>query len=335
MGSTIKNKNLEQTYDELKKKPIKVLIPALKKGSKKSTSLIFRKATNSNKPIYKWTSKESLIILSLLFVFIITIVELIFSDVWSMVNFAFQILSSVIFVIFLIIALFGAYLLYLDRAYIRIREFEGILFFISGSLFTIVLPFFGVFSNQDPDIFLSNYSWLMYIGIVFIVIGTILTAWFDGFYSIWFFGLIHYIIMSSHEAYPIYIYTHHFGPYDQYYGAIGLFLIVTSVILFAYHESKYFYLGKLIKHASDQRALGRYRRAMIILNKVLKIHPRYATAWNNWGNILFRLGRFEDAIICYDRALELAPEYWVAIKNKHLVQKRKIKLLAGTGLYKY
>jgi tetratricopeptide (TPR) repeat protein len=223
----------------------------------------------------------------------------------------------------------------MDRALIRVHEFEGILFFISGSFFTIILPLIGVFTNQNPNAFLINNAWLMYVGIFFIAIGTIITAWLGGFYSVWFFGLIHYLLMSSHEAYPIYIYTHHFGPYDQYYGSIGLFLILTSVILFAYHEMKYLYLGRLIKRASDQRIRGLYKGAMITLNKVLKIHPRFATAWNNWGNIFYRLGRFEDAIICYDRALELAPDYWIAIKNKHLVQKRKIKLLAGTGLYKF
>jgi tetratricopeptide (TPR) repeat protein len=335
MSSSSDEKKDMKLNKELRKKPIKVLIPALRKKTKNVITLTFKNTAKTNRTIYKWTSKESLIVLSLIFIFIIAIIELLFSNVWSKVNFAFQLLSGMIFLIFMIIAIFGAYLLYLDRARIRSHEFEGILFFISGSIFTIVLPIIGVFSNQDPVIFLNNYSWLMYTGIIFIIIGTILTAWFDGFYSVWFFGLIHYILMSSHEAYPIYIYTHHFGPYDQYYGSLGLFLILTSAILFAYHELKYLYLGKLIKRASDQRSLGFYKGAMMTLNKILKIHPRYATAWNNWGNILYRLGRFEDAIICYDRALELAPDYWVAIKNKHLVQKRKIKLLAGTGLYKF
>jgi tetratricopeptide (TPR) repeat protein len=278
--------------------------------------------SNELNPVNKWTSKEGLIILSLILVCIFSFMEIIFFNVWLQSNSAFQVLSNVIFIMFIVILIAGAWLYLLERKRIFALEREGLIFFIIGSSLTIFIPIFSATTGVIPAEFFENFAWSIYLGVILILIGVVLVAWFGGFFSIWFFGLLHYIVMSSHEAYPVYIYTYHFGPYDQYYGILGLALIIISIILLFYHELKFLYLGKLIKHASDLRRNGRYQEALKPLKHALKLYPRYATAWNNKGNVLFNLGYYKEAMDCYNRALKLSPGYKIAELNLNSVRNR-------------
>ncbi len=270
----------------------------------------------------KWTSKESLIILSLILILLFSLMQFVYDYVWESIVIAFQMLSGIIFFLFIIIFIVGIRFFILDRQHLWAHEREGLVLFIIGSSITLLLPIFGSVAGESPEVFFENNTLVVGIGTVLIFLGAILVARFGGFYSIWFFGLSHYIVMSSHEAFLIMIYTHHFGTYDQYYGSLGLFLILLSVILFIYHELKFLYLGKLIKRATDLRLNGRYKEAIKPLQTALKIYPRYATAWNNKGNVLTKLGNYKEAIKCYDRALAISPNFEIAKMNRTLaVQK--------------
>ena len=63
-------------------------------------------------------------------------------------------------------------------------------------------------------------------------------------------------------------------------------------------------LGKLLNR------LGRNEEAERAYHRAIKLDPRYASAWNNLGNLLKHpLRRFEEAEKAYRRAIELDPRY--------------------------
>ena len=266
-----------------------------------------------------WATKEGLIVLSLILLCIFSLMTFIFETVWTTFAVAFRFLSGLMFFIYLIITIIGLKFFIKDRRDIWSHEREGLILFVIGGLVTVLLPILGATAGLSPDTYFNNNSIFLLTGIIPMVVGAVIIAWYGGFYSIWFFGILYFLVMSSHEAFMIAIYTHHFGPYDQYYGNLGLMFIVISTILFVYHELKYLYLGRLIKRATLLRKQGKYTQAFKPLNRALKIYPRYPTAWNNRGNLLSDLGRYKEAIKCYDKALAISPGFRVAEKNKAVV----------------
>ena len=54
-----------------------------------------------------WATKEGLVVLSLILIFIFSIMSIIFRSVWASYIFAFRVLSGFMFTIFIIIAIFG------------------------------------------------------------------------------------------------------------------------------------------------------------------------------------------------------------------------------------
>jgi hypothetical protein len=285
-------------------------------------NVVYLESESKLKGLDRWASREGLIVLSLVLIFIFIIMEIIFGDTWSALSAAFQALSGVIFLTFIIIAVLGAWFLIKLRSRVWAQEREGLILFIIGTMITVLVPIARASAGEPPEVFFGKYNWLLGFGTVLVIFGAIVTAWFGGFFTVWFFGLVHYLVMSSHEAFLLSIYTHHYGPYDQFYSSLGLALIIVSVLLLIYHELKFFYLGKLIRRGIEFRNQGRYRDALKPLQKALRLYPRYATAWNNKGNVLYNLGRYSEAVSCYDKALAFAPEYQMAAKNRALAAQR-------------
>ncbi|MBM2816661.1 MAG: hypothetical protein HW421_3423, partial [Ignavibacteria bacterium] len=54
----------------------------------------------------------------------------------------------------------------------------------------------------------------------------------------------------------------------------------------------------------------KYQIAIDLLDKVLRINPKYYDAWNNKGTALSQLGKNKEAIKCYDKAIELKSNYY-------------------------
>jgi tetratricopeptide (TPR) repeat protein len=128
--------------------------------------------------------------------------------------------------------------------------------------------------------------------------------------------------MSFHEAFYFVIWTEHFGDFDNFLGWIGIYVVVTSFILFLYHDIKFFYLSKIIKQGNKYRKNQQYKKAIKCFRKTLKIYPLFTTAWNNMGNVYYNEGNLKEAINCYKTALSINPNYQNAKKNLSVVQKK-------------
>lgn len=274
-----------------------------------------------NEPKSKWSSKESLIVLSVILIILFKLMQFIFSEIWSGYILAFQVLSGVIFLTLLILTIVGLWFIILSRKRLWSHEREGIALFIIGGLIMVLLPLIGAVFRQKPETFF-NYNinfYMIIIGTILVLVGVIIVAWQGGFFSIWFLGIVNYLVFSSHEAFLIIIYTHHYGPYDQYYGTMGILLMFVSVILFLYHELKFMYLGRLIKRSNNLRQKGSYDKALKLIEKALSIYPRYETAWNNKGNVLNAKGKVKESLKCYDEAININPKYIMAWYNKGMM----------------
>ena len=68
-------------------------------------------------------------------------------------------------------------------------------------------------------------------------------------------------------------------------------------------------------HGMIYKALGRVRDAETAYRRALRIHPRYALAWNNLGNLLGARGRLAAASAAQRRALILNPALPEARQN--------------------
>ena len=68
--------------------------------------------------------------------------------------------------------------------------------------------------------------------------------------------------------------------------------------------------------------LGKSEDAMDTFNLVIKIDPNNAFAYNQKGNVLFKLGKSEDAIQCYERSLQIRPKYLEALRDMGIALQR-------------
>ncbi len=68
--------------------------------------------------------------------------------------------------------------------------------------------------------------------------------------------------------------------------------------------------------------LGRWNEAIGYFQKVLKINPRYALAWNNMGVNYEVSGEHKKAIECYQKAVEINPDDAVAWYNMEVNYER-------------
>ncbi len=65
--------------------------------------------------------------------------------------------------------------------------------------------------------------------------------------------------------------------------------------------------------------LKRYEEALAAYQKVSKIRPYYAEAWEKQGNILYNLNRHSEAIDAYEKAIQLQPDYVEAWTGRGVV----------------
>ena len=73
---------------------------------------------------------------------------------------------------------------------------------------------------------------------------------------------------------------------------------------------------QLYNKAFSLANLGHHEEAITYYDRVLKLEPRNADAWNNKGVCCKKLGRLEDALTCYDRAIQAERHSASAWSNK-------------------
>jgi tetratricopeptide (TPR) repeat protein len=276
---------------------------------------------------FAFASKEGLIIVSLIlfaiYAFWYTIFEYYFHEeflTWTIIMMAFSLIVT-----FTLIVLFitGIFVLWKDKRYIFIHEKYGSGVFLIGALILLAVPLAwtaDIIEHQGA--FAQNSIIFMIVGGSLCILGSLILARTGGFFIVWMIGVGIYMIMSFHEGFQIFIYNEFFGRYDDTVGAIGVFTVATSFILFLYHDLKFFYLTRVIKRGNKFRREKKYKDAIKCFNRALRIYPLFTTAWNNKGNVYYNQGKPNEAIICYKKALEFNPDYTNAKKNLEVVAKK-------------
>ncbi len=283
--------------------------------------------TNINDPKdFKFASKEGLIIVSLILFVIYIIWYNIFKhyyyETFSWV-FIFLAYSLMVFVTMVILLITGIYVFYNDRHYLFTHESLGTFVIIIGAVTLFILPIGWAFKFIEyQGAFAQNSSIIIVIGTIICVLGALILARTGGFFLTWMLGVGIYLTQSFHESFRFIVWTGFFGPYDDFVGNVGIFLVVTSFILFLYHDLKFFYLHRIIKMGNKYRREKNYQKALNCFNKTLKIYPLFTTAWNNMGNVYFNQGKINQAVKCYNKALAINPKYSNAKKNLEVVARR-------------
>jgi tetratricopeptide (TPR) repeat protein len=222
----------------------------------------------------------------------------------------------------------GIFVLIKDRRYIFVHERYGAGIFLIGAFILLAIPLSwtaGILEYIDGQgIYASGPFIFVIIGGSLCVLGSLILARTGGFFIVWLIGISIYLIMSFHEGFFFVIWNDIFGKYDDVVGAIGVYIVVTSFILFLYHDLKFFYLTRVIKKGNKFRKEKKYSAAIKCFNRALRIYPLFTTAWNNMGNVYVNKGMPDEAIKCYQKALDLNPDYTNAKKNLAVIA-NKIK----------
>ena len=297
----------------------------------KSSTRGISKPNQSTKKEFEFASKEGLIIVSLILFGIYALWYKIFEYyyfgkfiTWIIIFWA---LSIIIFITMFILLITGIYVFWKDRNYILIHEKYGASTFLIGALILLSIPLSwtaGVIEYQST--LGGTSSIFIILGVALCILGSLMLARTGGFFSVWMIGVTIYLIMSFHEGFYIWVWTGFFGKYDDFVGTIGVYVVMTSFILFLYHDLKFFYLTRIIKKGNKYRKERNYKAAIKCFNKAIKIYPLFTTAWNNMGNVYFNQGKPAEAIKCYKKALSFNPAYLNAKKNLDVVSKRLNKV---------
>jgi Flp pilus assembly protein TadD len=75
-------------------------------------------------------------------------------------------------------------------------------------------------------------------------------------------------------------------------------------------------LDYLYKAGAEAAAEGETEKALHFIERVLRMDPNHAKAWNIKGNCLDRMGKCEDALFSYDTAIQLDPADADVLFNK-------------------
>ncbi len=290
-------------------------------SSKSSRSLI--------KKEFQFASKEGLIIISLIlfsiYAFWYKIFEFYYYEklTWIVIFWSF---SLIMFITMLILLITGVFVFWKDRKYLLVHEKNGALMFLVGAITLFIIPVAWAGNVLEYQGSFGNSSTIFIIvGIILCILGALVLAWTGGFFSVWMIGVAIYLVMSFHESFYIWVWTGFFGPYDDFVGAIGFYVVLTSFILFLYHDLKFFFLSRIIKKGNKYRKEKNFKAALKCFNRALKIYPLFTTAWNNMGNVYYNQGKSDEAIKCYQKALDINPAYINAKKNLTVISKRVAK----------
>jgi tetratricopeptide (TPR) repeat protein len=284
--------------------------------------------SHTNRKDFAFASKEGLIIVSLIlfgiYAFWYKIFEFYYYNklTWLII---FPTFSLIVLITMTILLITGIFVFWKDRKYLIVHEKFGGIIFLIGTLFLFLLPVSWAVELLSYEGALgSNTIIFMIMGLSLCIVGSLILARTGGFFSVWIIGILIYMIIPLNGLFGI-VPSEYFGPIDDFLSTIGIFIVLTSFILFLYHDLKFIYLSRIIKKGNKYRKEKQYKSAIICFNKALKIYPLFTTAWNNMGNVYFNQGKPEQAIKCYKKALSFNPEYSNAKKNLNVIEKKMKK----------
>ena len=275
-----------------------------------------------NEGVLKFVSREGIVLASLIIYILMLVFYYItpFHEMWDRGS-NFRIYAAIITVVMVLLLGLAAVVIQKIGFRPQQNELRSLVIFAIGAIILFFVPAgtaFGVLPEEIGAIQII----LLILGIAICLVGAVATARAGGFFLLWAFGGLFYLIMASHEAFKMFIYTGSFGILDMTLSYLAVGIISLSFVLYIYFEVKFFYLAYLVDQALELSGKKKHEEAMALLDKALVIYPYYVTALNNKGNVLYRMKKFEDAKYCYEKALEFDPQYQKAQLNMKQVQKK-------------
>ena len=79
-------------------------------------------------------------------------------------------------------------------------------------------------------------------------------------------------------------------------------------------------VDKLMGEAMTKRQNRDFNGALKTLNKVIKLDPSYAEAWNQRATVYFRQEKFEESLVDIAEVLELEPRHFGALAGRAVIR---------------
>lgn len=266
-------------------------------------------------------NREGLVAGSVIIFTISLLIFLIFNGFWHEGQ-NMQMFVRVIAAVIAIFLLLGVYVIIVTPKELFQKEVKGTIMFGAGCVIVMLVAIGGRFEllGLGGTIGLIHII-LLLLGFGVCVLGIINLARVGGFFLIWFLGPLMYLIEIINDQLVLDT-PSPFGTFSAMIAITASVVIGLSFLLYIYTEAKFIYLSTLVQHARELSKDKQYEEAIAELDKAITIYPNYVTAWNNKGNIHFRMKDFEEAKECYDLALEINPDYPLAKSNQKLVHKK-------------
>lgn len=70
---------------------------------------------------------------------------------------------------------------------------------------------------------------------------------------------------------------------------------------------------------------GDNKSSFNILNRVIKIYPNYAEAWNKRATLNFMIGRYDESLADIDKVLDLEPRHFGALSGRGMIYQAQEK----------
>lgn len=246
------------------------------------------------------------------------------NDYWTDSSGNFTMFSAFIFVAFLVLTVLGGLVLFKTGLNAIKWEQKGFTIFAIGAILLFLVPFLSSLEviGGGEEFLGSIHFILLALGIIICLVGMVFLARDGGYFSIWLFGTIFLTILGGHEAFKFIIYTGNYGPIDRFLMFEGIGILLASFVLYVYAEIKFVFLAYRIEEAQKLNEEKKFEAALEVLDKVLAIFPNYSTAWNNKGNLYYRMKMYEEAMDCYDKVAYIDPEYPHTENNMNQVAKK-------------
>jgi len=243
-------------------------------------------------------------------------------DVWTSGN-NFRVYGGILFIVFLILGVLGAFMVFRRGPEILKVEAKGFIPFAIGSFLLFLIPVgSGIGMLPGGSDFLGPiHIIILILGIIICLAGMVMLARDGEFFTAWFPGAGFILIFGGHNALGFFSATA-FGSMDAFLVGEALGLLIASFLLYAYYELKFIYLAYLVDEALEFNEAKAYEKAVELLDKALLIYPQYKTALNNKGNVLYRMKEYNLARECYLRVVDVDPYYGKAKSNLKLANKK-------------
>jgi tetratricopeptide (TPR) repeat protein len=90
----------------------------------------------------------------------------------------------------------------------------------------------------------------------------------------------------------------------------------------------------LLGQAVSALAAGEQLASLAILDRLVRVHPEFAEAWNKRATVYFMVGRYSDSLADINRVLDLEPRHFGALSGLGMIKREQGDLKGALAAFR-